>query len=180
MPGQAILAVRFAGSSAAGFAGRLRDIAAAVDPALQLDGLESVAEARRHAQQFMQMAGLAIAIATLSVLLLSAAGIYAMMSFTVARRRREVGIRVALGADTHRVLRGIFARAGAQLGTGIAAGLIVAVALDRAMGGEIMGGRTAILLPTVSVSMLAVGLLAVLGPARRGLSVQPTEALREE
>ena len=48
----------------------------------------------------------------------SAAGIHAMMSFTVARRWREIGIRLALGADARRVLMGIFGRAGAQIGGG--------------------------------------------------------------
>jgi ABC-type antimicrobial peptide transport system permease subunit len=48
------------------------------------------------------------------------------------------------------------------------------------MGDELMGGQGLIVLPFVSMIMLAVGVLAALGPARRGLRVQPTEALREE
>jgi len=60
----------------------------------------------------------------LSVVLLSAAGIYALMSFTVSRRRREIGIRIALGARIGRVLAGIFARAMSQIGIGIVLGLV--------------------------------------------------------
>jgi hypothetical protein len=174
-----MLAVRIRAGSTTAFAARLRDIAATVDPTLTLEQVETVAEAWVRTQQAMWYMGLGIIAVMLSVLLLSAAGIYAMMSFTVARRRREIGIRSALGADPRRVLTGIFARASAQLGIGVAAGLIVAAALDWASPG-MLGERGVILLPAVSAVMIVVGLLAALGPARRGLAVQPTEALREE
>ena len=77
-----------------------------------------------------RMLAAAIIAGTASVLLLSAAGIYAMMSFTVSRRRREIGIRAALGADARRVVTGIFGRASAQLGAGIGAGLAIASAFE--------------------------------------------------
>ena len=115
-----------------------------------------------------------------SALLLSAAGIYAMMAFTVTRRRREIGIRSALGADPRRVLGSVFARASAQLGAGIVLGVLGTVAVDRVTGqGPVNDGNPVVLL-LVAALMTAVGLLAALGPARRGLAVQPTEALREE
>ena len=117
---------------------------------------------------------------TASVLLLSAAGIYAMMSFTVSRRRREIGIRAALGADARRVVTGIFGRAGAQLGAGIAVGLAIASTFEWVGPGGTMGDKAPIILPSVVALMFTVGLLAAIGPARRGLAVQPTEALREE
>jgi hypothetical protein len=56
----------------------------------------------------------------------------------------------------------------------------LAVALDQALDGIVMGGQTMIVLPIVSVLFMVVELLAALGPARRGLAVQPTEALRFE
>lgn len=117
---------------------------------------------------------------TASVLLLSAAGISAMMSFTVARRRREIGIRAALGADPRRLLGGIFARAAGQLGTGAVLGVAIAVVLDRALGGGPLSDRGVLLVPVIAALIVTVGLLATWGPAREGLSVQPTEALREE
>ena len=116
----------------------------------------------------------------LSVLILSAAGIYALMSFTVARRKREIGIRAALGADRNRLLAGIFARALGQLAAGAAVGMIGAFALEQALEGEMFQGRGAIILPAVALVMTTVGVLAAIGPARQGLSIQPTEALREE
>jgi putative ABC transport system permease protein len=174
------LAVRTTGGAAASFANRLRDIAATVDPGLQLHWLRSTAAANREVNRFLRMAALAIVAVTVSVMLLSAAGIYAMMSFIVAKRRRDIGICAALGADPRRLLRGIFARASYQLGTGVVIGLILAVALDQALSGIVMRGQTLIVLPIVSVLFVVLGLLAALGPARRGLAVQPTEALRSE
>jgi predicted permease len=177
---QAVLVVRVRGGQATAFAARLRDLAAAVDPTLTLERLQSVGTAYRGARMAFWYTGLGIIGGIISVLLLSAAGIYAMMSFTVARRRREIGIRSALGADPRRILTGVFARASAQLGAGIAAGLTIAAAFEWIGPGGTLSGRGAVLLPAVSALMLVVGLAAALGPARRGLSVQPTEALREE
>ncbi len=128
----------------------------------------------------MRLIGLTLALVMLSVVVLSSAGIYALMSFTVARRRREIGIRAALGADARRVLLGIFGRASAQIGAGIAVGLLVAILLELAGAGTMMGGNPLVLVPTVIALMFAIGMAATLGPARRGLAVQPTEALREE
>ena len=175
------LAVRVADGPASGFAQRLRDMTAAVDPTLQLHQLQSAVQALREDHQGMLAGALAVLVATGSVLLLSAAGIYAMMSFTVARRRREIGIRQALGADPRRLLSSIFARASAQLGAGVVSGLLLAtaVALGLARGGPISGRLVALLLIAAGV-MMAVGLMAAAGPALRGLRVQPTEALKEE
>jgi ABC-type antimicrobial peptide transport system permease subunit len=171
--------LRFDGEPAP-FARRLRDIAAAVDPLLTLESVETVVAAWKRSQQAMGALGLMILAVMISVLLLSAAGIHAMMSFTVAKRRREIGIRSALGADPRRVLTAIFRRAAAQLGSGVLAGLFLVTLVDRVTRGDMMGGRALLLVPAVALLMVVIGLLAALGPARRGLAIQPTEALREE
>ena len=104
-----------------------------------------------------------------------------MMSFIVASRRREIGIRAALGASPRRVLAGTFRRAGAQLVAGAAGGLVLAEGLARAIGGSLLfAGESAYVLPAVAIVLTFVGLLAAVGPALRGLAVQPTEALRGE
>ena len=84
------------------------------------------------------------------------------------------------GADRNRILAGIFARALGQLGAGAAVGLLGAVGLEQVLEGEMFQGQGAVIVPIVVLVMTAVGLLAALGPARQGLSIQPTEALREE
>jgi putative ABC transport system permease protein len=134
----------------------------------------------RQEQMGIHWGALAFAVVALSVLLVAAAGIYALMSFTVTRRRKEIGIRSALGAHPRRILQSVFARALRQLATGVAIGSAVAWWLDAATNGELLGGRSLVLLPIVASIVLAVGLLAALGPARRGRRIQPTEALREE
>jgi putative ABC transport system permease protein len=159
---------------------RLRQIAAAVDPDLQLRELRGLDAVLREAQGGMRMAGVTVGLLMVSALLLSAAGIYALMSFTVVRRRREIGIRAALGAEPRRLLGSIFARALAQLSTGVAVGLLAAMLIELSTGGAVMGGRGVVLLPLVAALMMAVGLLAALGPARKGLRIHPTEALRAE
>jgi ABC-type antimicrobial peptide transport system permease subunit len=176
-----ILAVRVRkGTAPASVLRRVREVTAEVDPMLQLHELRTASEAERVRRQGLLVGAFGVVAVTASVLLLSAAGIYAMMSFTVARRRREIGIRAALGADPARLLGSIFARASAQLGGGVLAGLLLAVALDRATGGGALAREGAVLIPGVAGLMLVIGLLAAITPARRGLAVQPTEALREE
>jgi hypothetical protein len=122
-------------------------------------------------------AGLTGSFGTLA-LLLAGVGIFGVAAFAVAQRTREIGIRSALGADPRRILTGVFARASAQLGAGVAAGLAIAATVITP--GDEYDTRALALLAFVCVLMFGVGLLAALGPARRGLAVQPSEALRSE
>jgi putative ABC transport system permease protein len=174
------MVIRLGGSPTPQLAPRLRQIAATVDPGLRVEAVEGVVEAWDNSLAFLRLVGIAIIVVTVSVLLLSAAGIYAMMSFTVARRRREIGIRAALGADARRILARVFRRAAAQLAAGVAIGLTVATTLDWLGDGALTAGNTLLLMPSVVAVMAIVGLFAAIAPARGGLSVQPIEALREE
>jgi predicted permease len=174
------LAVRVRSHDASTFAGQLREISAAVDPNLQLRGVYTAEWVLKREQGFMRLIGITVMLVMLSVIVLAAAGIYAMMSFTVARRRREIGIRAALGADRNRILAGIFSRVFAQLALGAAAGLLGAIGLEQLLEGEMFQRQGAVIVPVVVLLMTTVGVVAALGPARQGLSIQPTEALREE
>jgi ABC-type antimicrobial peptide transport system permease subunit len=102
------------------------------------------------------------------------------MRVVPSAQRPEIGIRIALGADRGSILRSIFRRAFAQLAVGVMLGLAAAALLDIAIDGELMGGHAAIILPAVSLLMIAVGLAATFEPARRGLRISPTEALKAE
>jgi hypothetical protein len=174
------LTIRLRGQTPEAFAPTLRRVAASVDPMLQLSGTNTLdAMYRDYARGAAQLA-LVIVLVTGSVLLLSAAGIHALMSFTVSQRRREIGIRSALGASTRRILASVLARATRQLALGVGIGLVVAIGLDVASGGELMEGAGLLLVPGTAVFMFVVGVIAAAGPARRGLRVQPTEALRSD
>ena len=101
---------------------QLREIAAAVDPTLRLSELQRVDEVTN---EILWVVGLWLRVTivmTAVALLLSLAGIYAVLSFIVARRTREIGVRVALGASRRRVVGAIFRRPLSQVGLGILAG----------------------------------------------------------
>ena len=116
-----------------------------------------------------------------SLLLLSAAGLYALMAFTVAQRRREIGIRSALGAPAGPLGGGRVQARVLQIGAGAAAGILAAYLVGRYVPIEQIGGLPIPgILPGAAAFMLLVGVLAALGPARRGLRIDPTEALRSE
>lgn len=161
--------------------GRLRAMAEAVAPDLRLRLLTTASAAEQERTVGLRLIALVILAVMGSVLLLSGAGVYAMMSFIVASRRRELGIRAALGAAPTRLLAGTFRRAGVQLGTGVVAGLGLAEGVAHVAGVSLLfGGEQPYLLPTVALTLAAVGLLATAGPALQGLAVQPNEALRGE
>ena len=135
----AALVVRVRGGDAVQFTSKFREITATVDPILKLERVNGVLPAWNSERRAFRAIAAVIIAGAFSVLLLSAAGIYAMMSFTVSRRRREIGIRAALGADARRVVTGIFGRASAQLGAGIAVGLAIASAFEWLGPGGTMG-----------------------------------------
>jgi hypothetical protein len=176
----ALLAVRVRGGDPIALAGRLREVSAAVDPNLQLRGVSTTQESMKREQGMMRLIGVTLVVVMSSVVVLSAAGIYALMSFTVSQRRKEIGIRTALGADPSQILRSIFSRALLQLGAGAALGMCGAMGLELLLEGETFRGNGAVILPIVAGLMTLVGLAAALGPARRGLQIHPTEALRAE
>ena len=165
------------------FGPQLREIAAAVDPTLRLSELQGVDEVTKG---ILWVVGLWLRVTimmTAVALLLSLSGIYAVLSFIVARRTREIGIRVALGASRRRVVAAIFRRPLSQVGLGVlAGGALIAVAGSMetdmpGLSGELSLRQVAILLAYATL-MLGVCLLACVVPTRRALSVEPTVALR--
>ena len=174
------LNVRVRTGDPAALADPLRDLSASIDPGVLLLDVSTAEIAFKQAQGMMRLIGVSLALVILSVILLSSAGIYSLMSFTVARRRREIGIRAALGANRNRILVGIFSRVLAQLGAGAVLGLIAAVGLEQILEGDMVRNYRAMLLPLVVVLMMTIGVIAAIGPVRQGLRIQPIEALRDE
>jgi len=174
--GGARFALRIAGAEPISLAGRVREIAAELDPTLRV-GAEPLSDLYRQEQLALTLVALVLALVAASVLLLSAAGIYAMVSFTVAQRRREIGIRTALGAQRRQLLGEIFRRALFQLGAGVFLGVAAARMLDWNSEGAALQGHGTTLLTAMVLIITVTGMLAALGPARRVLSVDPREAL---
>jgi predicted permease len=171
--------IRMRGHEPLQFSARLRDLASALDPTLRLR-VVTLSETKRQQLIGLRLMLLGSSLVIVTVVLLSAAGIYAMMSFTVSQRRREIGIRAAMGANAGQLLRSIFTKAALQLAAGVAVGIAMALMIDRASDGEMLGLFGRALVPVTAVVMTIVGLFATIGPARRGLRIQPTEALRAE
>jgi putative ABC transport system permease protein len=125
---------------------------------------------------------------TAVALLLSLAGIYAVLSYTVARRTREIGVRVALGASARAVITSIFRRPLTQVTLGVFGGIVL-IALGsfavrnstefKGTGGGLTFEEIALLL-AYAIVMMCVCAMACVVPTVRALRVQPTEALRAE
>lgn len=149
-------------------------------PGLIMDEIYPLDELRRSEVLSELFFVVLLAFVALVTALLATAGVYALMSFIVSRRTREIGIRTALGAAPGRVLKGIFLRTFVQLGAGLLVGLvIVGVLVARSLGIE--GGRTLWLSGAgVAVVLVTVGLFGCAIPVLRALRVQPTQAVRAD
>ena len=166
------MAVRVSDPSA--FSNRLRKVAYEVDPLIRLTDVQPLARADRGEAQWNWVLTSIAWVVGFIVLALSATGIHALMSFTVSRRTREIGIRVALGANPGRIVAGVFRGAFLQIGAGVLIGSTLA-----ALGG-LGSTREALLLLAADGIMLIAGMAACALPVRRALSIDPTEALRAE
>jgi ABC-type antimicrobial peptide transport system permease subunit len=124
---------------------------------------------------------LAAAFGALAVVL-AAVGLFGVLGYAVARRTREIGVRVALGADRRRILRLVFGEVAALAGAGLAIGLPCGYALGRLIQSRLFG-LTALDPPTLAGATLILGLTAALAgtlPALRAARVDPSVALRYE
>jgi predicted permease len=167
------------------FAPDLREIATAVDPSLRLSELQRVDQVTEVLVWIVWLWLRVTLVMTAVALVLSLSGIYAVLSFIVARRTREIGVRVALGADRWRVIVAIFRRPLIQVAMGVLAGNALLALLGSVetempgLNGELSAGQLAIL-ALYAVVMLGVCLIACIVPTRRALNVEPTVALRME
>ena len=168
--------VRAAGR-AAPLAPRVAALAGQVDAGLQLRDIVTLEEVVAQEENSQLLGSVVVGSILPVALMFSAAGLYALMAVAVQRRTREIGIRVALGASSGRVLRTVFARAARQLGGGILAGNSLILLL--AWRSDSLTASLVVSSVITSIIMAVVGVLACAAPARRALRVQPTEALRQ-
>ena len=166
-----------AGGRAAPLAPRVAALAGQVDADLQLRDIVTLEEVVAQEENSKLLGSVVVGSILPLALIFSAAGLYALMAVAVQRRTREIGIRVALGASSGRVLRTVFARAARQLGGGILAGNSLILLL--AWQSDSLTASLVVSSVITSVIMAVVGVLACAAPARRALRVQPTEALRQ-
>ena len=161
-------------------AGTLREATWTLDRSLRITEIRRLDEIYRQKAVGNVLGASGLVAATVSVLLLSAAGLYALLSFTVDRRRKEIGIRSALGAHPRRLLAGVFADAFAKVGLGAAAGIAVASLIDFYVPvAEVGGWELPGIIPAAAIFMVGIAALALIGPARRALRVEPIDELRQ-
>jgi len=171
-----VVAVRVA-ADAAPLAPRVAALARQVDAGLYLRDIVTLDDIVAREQSRMVGGIFVFGSVLLVAVVFAAASLYALMAVAVQRRTREIGIRIALGANPRRLLRTVFARAGRQLGGGIIAGNSIVLLI--AWRTDAMTTDLLVSLAIMSVIMAVVGVLACAGPARSALRVQPTEALRQ-
>jgi putative ABC transport system permease protein len=171
------------------FVPRLRELATTIDPTLRV-GIVDRMDRLGGPQLWLLGLWMRITIGLAAItLLLSLAGIYAVLSYTVARRTREIGVRVALGASTRGIILSTFRRPLIQVTMGVMAGALLVGAAAALIGHTTQFERVrapglsvsdVAILAAYSALMLAVCLLACVVPTARALRVQPTEALRAD
>jgi ABC-type antimicrobial peptide transport system permease subunit len=125
---------------------------------------------------------LTLGIVSALALLLGAVGLYGVLSYVVAGRTREIGVRMALGATAREVRRMVVAHGARVVGLGIVVGVVAALAATRALGTMLFGVAPvdAATYAATSALMLAIGLVASYVPALRASRVDPAESLRSE
>jgi ABC-type antimicrobial peptide transport system permease subunit len=129
-----------------------------------------------------RMASLSLGVLGAMGAMLSITGIFGMAAYSVSKRLRELGIRIALGAQKREVLRTALGRAVKLLAIGSTAGLLLGVLASRVLAFIVYEAtpRDPVVLVGVVVAMALLGLVATWIPAQRALSVDPLILLREE
>jgi predicted permease len=153
-----------------------------VDAGLPLYNVRTLAEHVNRSLYLDRLRAELIGYLAALALALAAVGIYGVVSFTVAERTREVGIRVALGAEPTAVLRMMLGTGVRLTAMGIVAGLVLSYWLTQKIAGDLFGVRPTdpVALAGACALLLGVALLATLVPARRATRIDPIAALRTE
>lgn len=179
---QYFLAIRTAGGDPLKLTPALRAAVARVDPDAQLDDIHTLEDAGYEERQFLSGVAMAMTAMGSIALLLSVVGIYALLSFMVTRRTREIGIRVALGATSRQVLQSVTGGAMLYLAVGGAIGTALGLLFLRIRDILLVSIPDAGLsMPTtIFVTLAIAGGVACWIPARRALAIRPSEALNSD
>jgi predicted permease len=160
----------------------VRETVSRLNPDIPLYWVQSLDEAIAQRLWFVRVFGTMFMIFGFVALFLASVGLYAVMSFSVSRRTREVGIRMALGAQGGDVVRMIFGQGLLQLGIGLGVGLALALGISQLLTMILfqVEPRDPVILSAVAGALTLVGLIACLVPASRATRVDPLVALRSD
>ena len=158
----------------------LREELRAVDPNQPLSRVHTLADVAGESMGERRFQMLLLSIFALVALALAALGIYGVMAYTVAQRSREIGIRMALGAEQGQVLRMVLFSGLRLAGLGVGIGLAGAIAVTRAIAALLYGVSPTdpVTFALVSVLLFCVAMVASWAPARRATRIDPMIPLR--
>ena len=158
-----------------------RAVLRSIDPELPMFDVGTMRESLERSLTLRRMFAFALATFAAVALTLAVGGIYAVLSYVVGRRRREIGIRVALGAQKREVVRMIVVQGGVLVALGLVLGIPAAIGAATVLSSQLVGVRPAdpLTYAIVAVVLCVTGLVAALVPARRAAAVEPTETLAE-
>jgi len=161
---------------------QVRAAVASLDPDVPIFSVSSMSETVERSVWHIRVFGSLFMVFGVAALLLAAIGLYAVMAFSVSRRAREVGIRIALGARTSHVLRLVFRQGIIQLAIGMTLGVGLGALVSQGIGGVLfeVQPRDPTTFAAVVVVLAVAGLLACYIPARRAAKVDPLSAMRAE
>jgi predicted permease len=160
----------------------VRAAVASLDPDLPIYWTMTLEKAMADQLWFVRVFGTMFMIFGMVALFLAAVGLYAVMSFSVSRRTREVGIRMALGATPRHVVRMILSQGILQVGIGLAIGLLLATGISQGLKAILFDVKPLdpLVFGGVTVVLAITGLLACFLPAQRATRVDPSDAMRAD
>jgi putative ABC transport system permease protein len=152
-----------------------------VDPNVPVPNIRTYDDVIAQKLVTRKLAGLLVSLFSAVALCLSAIGLYGVLAYSVSQRRREIGLRIALGAESHKILQ-LVAQQGLKLiGIGLLTGIVVALVCARFIEGMLYGVTAIdpISMLIASLVLCLAGCLACLLPALRAVRINPVKALRE-
>ena len=169
-------------SNPAGYSSGVRDVVREIDAQIALTGAGTPEREITDSIAIIRIMGVLMALFGCIALALSSVGVFGVLAESVARRIPEIGVRLALGAEPRDVMKLVLGRSLKLTGIGLAIGIPIALAVNRAMSSAIFGivSINLLLLAGSTLLLLVVALAAAYIPARRAMRIDPIVALRHE
>lgn len=162
--------------------GRVRDVFRQLDPAIPLSGIRTMDAVVGQSLADERFVGLLLGVFSAVAMSLAAVGVYGLMAYLVVQRTREIGVRIALGAQGGQVVRYVVGRSVALTAAGAGLGLLAALAGSRTLEGfvSMVSVRDPWVFAVGPAVLLVISALAAWAPARRAAGIDPLQAIRAE